>query len=610
MQKKLFPWWLVLIAPIIMALSIYAMTGRARALLLVVMTPMMAIGNYINQHRQAGAKQDHEIELFERQFEKLEEVFYRSKPEEELRATRRSRRSPRSSSRRCSSVRGCGPGVPSTGTSCRYVSAPPRPVAQLDRGAGHPERPARLHRADRPPEGALQVRRRRTAAGIAPRGGFRGVAEPARRRRDAWARGAALRSACAQRGRHRRLRRPGLGRGARVAQVAAAHHLGDQPVQGHAAGRHRADGRCPAQRAGGIHHARRPDRGTPRPVRREVEPDAERHRRRPGRGGDQRAMQVSIVVFVIQRCSGRPGAAGPGARARRRRRRLRGLLSSTVEALPAVCRTYLDVSDGLERADRRARAQRRDSTRMSSSRASRTPTWTCSPSGSRRWSTPAPSSPTPATSPTRSASCRLLGHELAEDPHAVVERWRQNNSIIDRLATGRGRGSKKAGNAARHHRPGGLGRDDLDLRTQGPHALVGGTTGAGKCEFLQAWVLGMAAEYSPDRVTFLFVDYKGGSAFADCVDAAALRRPGHRPEPAPRTPRAHQPRGRAAPPGAPVQPQEGQGPARAREARRPRVPARARDRRRRVRRTRRRGARVRRRRRRHRPARPFARAST
>ena len=57
----------------------------------------------------------------------------------------------------------------------------------------------------------------------------------------------------------------------------------------------------------------------------------------------------------------------------------------------------------------------------------------------------------------------------------------------------------------------------LDLRAQGPHALVGGTTGAGKSEFLQAWILGMAAAYGPDKVTFLFVDYKGGSAFADCV---------------------------------------------------------------------------------------------
>jgi len=57
----------------------------------------------------------------------------------------------------------------------------------------------------------------------------------------------------------------------------------------------------------------------------------------------------------------------------------------------------------------------------------------------------------------------------------------------------------------------------LDLKTQGPHALVGGTTGAGKSEFLQAWVLGMASAHSPQKVTFLFVDYKGGSAFADCV---------------------------------------------------------------------------------------------
>ena len=53
---------------------------------------------------------------------------------------------------------------------------------------------------------------------------------------------------------------------------------------------------------------------------------------------------------------------------------------------------------------------------------------------------------------------------------------------------------------------------------RGPHALVGGTTGAGKSEFLQSWVLGMAAAYSPDRVNFLFVDYKGGAAFADCLD--------------------------------------------------------------------------------------------
>jgi S-DNA-T family DNA segregation ATPase FtsK/SpoIIIE len=57
---------------------------------------------------------------------------------------------------------------------------------------------------------------------------------------------------------------------------------------------------------------------------------------------------------------------------------------------------------------------------------------------------------------------------------------------------------------------------ELDLVEHGPHALVGGTTGAGKSEFLQSWILGMATRYSPQRVTFLLVDYKGGSAFGPC----------------------------------------------------------------------------------------------
>lgn len=108
----------------------------------------------------------------------------------------------------------------------------------------------------------------------------------------------------------------------------------------------------------------------------------------------------------------------------------------------------------------------------------------------------------------------LLGHELAIDPHAVIDRWHQNESILDaRHPKPRTRGGTlralvgQTGTAAMR----------LDLRREGPHALVGGTTGSGKSEFLQAWVLGMAAEYSPDQVSYLFIDYKGGAAFADCV---------------------------------------------------------------------------------------------
>ncbi|MGW8565478.1 FtsK/SpoIIIE domain-containing protein [Isoptericola sp. NPDC055881] len=108
----------------------------------------------------------------------------------------------------------------------------------------------------------------------------------------------------------------------------------------------------------------------------------------------------------------------------------------------------------------------------------------------------------------------LLGHDLFEDPAAVLERWRQNLSIYDRTQVAP---RKRAGSLRAIVGSAGLDAQHLDLRSQGPHALVGGTTGAGKSEFLQAWVLAMAAEYSPDRVTFLFVDYKGGSAFADCV---------------------------------------------------------------------------------------------
>ena len=46
-----------------------------------------------------------------------------------------------------------------------------------------------------------------------------------------------------------------------------------------------------------------------------------------------------------------------------------------------------------------------------------------------------------------------------------------------------------------------------------PRLVVIGTTGAGKSEFLQSLLTGLAATHSPERITFLLVDYKGGSAF-------------------------------------------------------------------------------------------------
>ena len=107
----------------------------------------------------------------------------------------------------------------------------------------------------------------------------------------------------------------------------------------------------------------------------------------------------------------------------------------------------------------------------------------------------------------------LAGPDVAASPKATIDLWREHGS----LPTGEPAGGKAQATLRALVGQGAQGPFTLDLRTQGPHALVGGTTGAGKSEFLQTWILGLATAYSPARVTFLFVDYKGGTAFADCV---------------------------------------------------------------------------------------------
>jgi S-DNA-T family DNA segregation ATPase FtsK/SpoIIIE len=57
----------------------------------------------------------------------------------------------------------------------------------------------------------------------------------------------------------------------------------------------------------------------------------------------------------------------------------------------------------------------------------------------------------------------------------------------------------------------------IDIKKDGPHALIAGTTGSGKSELLQAIVASLAAANRPDELTFVLIDYKGGSAFADCA---------------------------------------------------------------------------------------------
>lgn len=94
----------------------------------------------------------------------------------------------------------------------------------------------------------------------------------------------------------------------------------------------------------------------------------------------------------------------------------------------------------------------------------------------------------------------LVGMDL-DNPEAVVSRWRAGGRTT--LA------------------PVGVSIDGtfaLDLQRDGPHALVAGTTGSGKSEFLQTLVASLALANRPDAIQFVLVDYKGASAFADCAE--------------------------------------------------------------------------------------------
>ena len=51
---------------------------------------------------------------------------------------------------------------------------------------------------------------------------------------------------------------------------------------------------------------------------------------------------------------------------------------------------------------------------------------------------------------------------------------------------------------------------DLHEKAHGPHGLIAGTTGSGKSEFIITYILSMCINYSPDDVSFILIDYKGG----------------------------------------------------------------------------------------------------
>ena len=91
----------------------------------------------------------------------------------------------------------------------------------------------------------------------------------------------------------------------------------------------------------------------------------------------------------------------------------------------------------------------------------------------------------------------MLGINRLEDI-PVRELWAKNRTYENI----KGMIGKKAGNMPCYL--------DVHEKYHGPHGLVAGTTGSGKSETLQTYILSLAINYSPDDIGFFIIDYKGG----------------------------------------------------------------------------------------------------
>ena len=80
----------------------------------------------------------------------------------------------------------------------------------------------------------------------------------------------------------------------------------------------------------------------------------------------------------------------------------------------------------------------------------------------------------------------------------ILEQWRKNRTFNSMRALI----GKKAGNVDCFL--------DIHEKHHGPHGLVAGTTGSGKSELIQTYMLSLAINYSPDDIAFFVIDFKGG----------------------------------------------------------------------------------------------------
>ncbi|SNZ14040.1 DNA segregation ATPase FtsK/SpoIIIE, S-DNA-T family [Terribacillus aidingensis] len=91
----------------------------------------------------------------------------------------------------------------------------------------------------------------------------------------------------------------------------------------------------------------------------------------------------------------------------------------------------------------------------------------------------------------------MYGVEKVEEL-AIQNRW-QRNETYKTLAVPLGLRGKED-----------IVQLNLHEKAHGPHGLVAGTTGSGKSEIIQSYILSLAVNFHPYEVAFLLIDYKGG----------------------------------------------------------------------------------------------------
>ena len=332
-----------------------------------------------------------------------------------------------------------------------------RGLASSCTARGRPRRARRRHAPVR------RRHRRRRAARQRPR------RRPLRRAPD-------RRAALAGRARGLLLRLGQLGPRLGLPQVAAAHDVAAQPDRR----------RPPRRQRAGLLGARRRPRG--------------HHRAATGAPIDRDAEQANAerpTVLVLVEGDAPIDRSRLVAIAERGHRHgiLVLWLAETQQLLPAACRTFLVVSDdhgslaGFVHAGEEVQPVAVDRIGYDEAMACArrlAPVVDAGRAGGRR-ERPAAGRPAPHPRRHRPRELRAGRHRewrrVALDPHRPVRA---------------GRAAAQARQPARRRRPvRARARSPSTSARDGPHALVGGTTGAGKSELLQSWILGMAAAHSP-----------------------------------------------------------------------------------------------------------------